>query len=74
MAELIDVIKQRGVPAVFSESTADPAVARVLADEAGVPVIDGLFADTLAPAGDAAGTYIGMMRSNVLLIVEGLKG
>jgi ABC-type Zn uptake system ZnuABC Zn-binding protein ZnuA len=46
----------------------------VLADEAGVPVIDGLFADTLAPAGDAAGTYIGMMRSNVLLIVEGLKG
>ena len=74
MAELIDVIKQRGVPAVFSESTADPAVARVLADEAGVPVIDGLFADTLAPAGDASGTYIGMMRSNVLLIVEGLKG
>jgi zinc/manganese transport system substrate-binding protein len=74
MAELIDVIKERGVPAVFSESTADPAVAKVLADEAGVPAIDGLFADTLAPAGDAAGTYIGMMRSNVLLIVEGLKG
>ena len=74
MAELIDVIKQRGVPAVFSESTADPAVAKVLADEAGVPVIDGLFADTLAPVGDAAGTYIGMMRGNVLLIVEGLKG
>jgi zinc/manganese transport system substrate-binding protein len=74
MAELIDVIKERGVPAVFSESTADPAVAKVLADEAGVPVIDGLFADTLAPAGDAAGTYIGMMRSNVLLIAEGLKG
>ena len=74
MAELIDVIRERGVPAVFSESTADPAVARVLADEAGVPVIDGLFADTLAPAGDAAGTYIGMMRGNVLLIVEGLKG
>ena len=74
MAELIDVIRERGVPAVFSESTADPAVARVLADEAGVPVIDGLFADTLAPEGDAAGTYIGMMRGNVLLIVEGLKG
>jgi zinc/manganese transport system substrate-binding protein len=74
MAELIEVIKQRGVPVVFSEGTADPAVAKVLADEAGVPVIDGLFADTLAPEGDAAGTYIGMMRGNVLLIVEGLKG
>ena len=74
MAELIEVIKQRDIPAVFAESTADPTVAKVLGEETGVPVVDGLYADTLAAAGDTAGTYIGMMRGNVLLIVEGLKG
>jgi zinc/manganese transport system substrate-binding protein len=74
LAGRIKVIKDRGVPAVFSESTADPSVARVLADEAGVRLVDGLYADTLAPADDAAGTYIGMMQANMRLIIDGLRG
>lgn len=74
LAELVALIRERGVPAVFAESTADPQVAATLADETGARLVDGLYADTLGPEGSEAGTYVGMMRGNVLLIAEGLRG
>lgn len=74
LADLVALIRERGVPAVFSESTADPQVAATLADETGARLVDGLYADTLGPEGSETGTYVGMMRGNVLLIAEGLRG
>jgi zinc/manganese transport system substrate-binding protein len=73
LAELIDLIRAEGVVAVFAESTSDPAVAEILADETGARLIHGLYGDTLGPEGEATGTYLGMMRGNMLLIVEGLR-
>ena len=74
LAELIDLIRAEGVTVVVAESTADPSVGTTLANETGATLVDGLYGDTLAPAGEPAGTYLGMMRNNVLLIAEGLKG
>lgn len=73
LAELIDLIRAQGVTVVVAEATTDPSVGQTLAAETGATLVDGLYGDTLAPEGEPAGTYLGMMRSNVLLIVEGLK-
>ena len=74
LAELIDRIRAEGVTVVVAEATTDPSVGQTLAAETGATLVDGLYGDTLAPEGEPAGTYLGMMRGNVLLIAEGLKG
>jgi ABC-type Zn uptake system ZnuABC Zn-binding protein ZnuA/ABC-type Mn2+/Zn2+ transport system permease subunit len=74
LARLIDVIREQGVTTVVAEATTDPSVAEVLAAETGATLVDGVYGDTLAPEGEPAGTYLGMMRGNVLLIVQGLRG
>jgi len=74
LAQLIDLIRAQGVTVVAAEATTDPSVGEVLAAETGATLVDGLYGDTLAPAGEPAGTYLGMMRGNVLLIAEGLRG
>jgi ABC-type Zn uptake system ZnuABC Zn-binding protein ZnuA len=72
-AELIDRIRATGVKAIFTEASINPDLARQLADEAGVNVVDNLYSDSLGPKGSGAETYAGMMRSNTQKIVEALR-
>jgi zinc/manganese transport system substrate-binding protein len=72
-AELIDRIQEEGVKAIFTEAAINPDLARQLAEEAGVKVVDDLYADSLGPEGSGAETYIGMMRTNTTKIVEALR-
>ncbi len=67
LAQLVDLIRQQGVPAIFTEPQFNPKLAETLAREAGVKVLE-LYSDT-PPAGE---DYIGMMRRNVEHVVEGL--
>lgn len=70
---LVAAIEETGVAAVFSESTIDPALAAMIADEADVQVLagdDGLTADALGPAGSATSTYIDAEIHDVTQIVE----
>lgn len=71
VSELIEEIKQRGVKAIFLESTLNPKVSREITRETGATIGGTLYADGLGE-GDAA-TYAGMMRHNVDTIVDGLK-
>jgi zinc/manganese transport system substrate-binding protein len=71
VSELIEEIKQRGVKAIFLESTLNPKVSREITRETGATIGGTLYADGLGE-GDAA-TYGGMMRHNVDTIVDGLK-
>jgi manganese/iron transport system substrate-binding protein len=48
-------------------------LARVATD-AGVRLGGPLYVDSLGEPGSGAETYIGMMRSNVVMLVDGLKG
>ena len=70
LSQLIDIIKQQNVPAIFSESQFNQKTAQLLADEAGVKTIGVLYTDTL---GDDAKTYTDMMRYNMRTVVEALK-
>ncbi len=68
LAQLVDLIRQQGVPAIFTEPQFNPKLAETLARETGVKVLE-LYSDT-PPTGE---DYIGMMRRNVEHVVEGLE-
>lgn len=72
-ADLVDRIRSEGVKAIFTEASINPDLARQLAEEAGVTVVDDLYGDSLGPDGSGAETYIGMMRHNTTTIVEALR-
>ena len=72
LAGLVEVIREHNAPAVFSETTVSGRLPQALARETGA-VLAQLYADSLGEEGTAAGTYLGMMRTNVERIVEALK-
>lgn len=74
VADLIDTIKAQGVTVIFAENTVSPTLAEQLANEAGIRVVDTLYSDSLGDADSGAATYIEMMQSDTIKIVEALTG
>jgi manganese/iron transport system substrate-binding protein len=73
--ELVDEIKQVGVPTIFAEATINPKLMETVSRETGVKVSDQrLFADGLGEKGTNADTYEKMLIANTKAIVEGLGG
>jgi manganese/iron transport system substrate-binding protein len=70
--EIIDEIRERGVPAIFVETSTNDDLLTGIAHDAGVAVGESLYSDAMGPSGSAGETYIGMMRENVVRIVKGL--
>lgn len=77
--EVVDLVVSRGVKALFVESSVPPdgveaVVARCQARGHTVRIPEEeLFSDAMDLPGRPAGTYIGMMRHNVRVIVEALR-
>jgi ABC-type Zn uptake system ZnuABC Zn-binding protein ZnuA len=71
--QVIESIKSYGIKAVFVETSVNPKLVREIARDAGVQVGGKLYSDSMGEAGTAGDTYIGMMRENVLTIVNALK-
>lgn len=71
--KVVESIKSFGVKAVFVETSVNPKLIREIARSAGVEVGGRLYSDSMGEAGTAGETYIGMMRENVLTIVEALR-
>lgn len=69
----IDSIRNFGVRSIFVETSVNKKLIREIANEAGVSVGGELYSDSMGKAGSAGESYIGMMRENVLAIVQGLK-
>lgn len=69
---LIDEIERTKVKAVFAESSANPVVARQVATDTGVKIVDNLYGDTLGPPGSDGDTYIKMMLADARLIAGAL--
>jgi ABC-type Zn uptake system ZnuABC Zn-binding protein ZnuA len=61
------------VKAIFAEEEVDPKVAKELADDTGVVIVEGLYADSLGPAGSGAETIHGMLLFNARKFAEALK-
>jgi len=72
MAELIDLIKSSGVPAILLDEVENPELAQQIADETGVRVITDLHLESLTD-GPPAATYIDMLKHNVTQIVNALR-
>ncbi|WP_303972857.1 metal ABC transporter solute-binding protein, Zn/Mn family [Streptococcus merionis] len=82
MMETVDLIVNKKVKAIFTESTTNPERMEKLkeaveAKGGTVTVVTGegkeLLSDSLAPAGEEGDTFIDMYKHNVSLIVEHLK-
>jgi zinc/manganese transport system substrate-binding protein len=71
MAQLIDVIREESVQALFHENMTSPAIINQLAEETGLPIAGTLYADALAAEGEAS-TYLGMMRHNARTLHDAL--
>ena len=69
----IDSIREHHVPAIFVETSVNPTMVREIAKEAGVEIGGELYSDSMGPSGTAGETYMGMMRENVITIVQALK-
>lgn len=72
IARIIEVIRERDVPAVFRESTIDPRYMESISGETGVPIGGIIYSDDLGEEGSAADSYIEMMRHNTDVFVQSL--
>lgn len=74
VADIVRRVKAEGVPAIFAETSANPALIKQVGREAGVKVIDDLYGDSLGPKSSAGATYAGMIEANTRKIVDALRG
>lgn len=71
--EVVDRIRELGVKAIFIETTLNRELLQQIADEAGVKIGGSLYSDAMGPPDSAGESYLGMMRENVLTIIDALK-
>ena len=71
VADLIRVVKEQGVKAVFAEAIENPKVLKEITRETGAVLGGELYADGLGEG--AAATFEGMYKHNVATIVDALK-
>ena len=70
---LVEIIKNTGVKAIFAETTINPTLINTVAEEAGVTLAEGeLYSDSLGVKGSEADTYIKMLTVNTNTIVSAL--
>ncbi|TAF09868.1 MAG: metal ABC transporter substrate-binding protein [Nostocales cyanobacterium] len=73
--QLVDAIKKLGIPAIFAETTINPALIKTVAEDAGIKLSQNpLYSDSIGAKGSDADTYIKMMEANTRTIVEALGG
>jgi len=73
IAELQETIRREGVKAIFAEQAIEPRVARRIAEDTGVRIVDDLYGDSLGPEGSGAETVDGMLLTNARKFAEALR-
>lgn len=72
---LVESVKAATVPAIFAETTINPALIKTVAEESGVKLAPRqLYSDSIGAAGSDGDSYINMMVANTRAIVEALGG
>ena len=72
LAALIEVIRDEGVRAIFAEVSANPQLAEVVAQEAGIALVTTLYSESLSEGDGPAPTYLDYMRYNAETIIAAL--
>ena len=70
--DVIDAVREHGIPAVFSESTVSDKPARQVARETGARYAGVLYVDSLSDADGPVPTYLDLLRVTAERIAEGL--
>ncbi|OWZ85003.1 metal ABC transporter solute-binding protein, Zn/Mn family [Natranaerobius trueperi] len=73
IANIIDLVNESEVPAVFAESTVDPRYMENISDETGVELAKEVYTDAIGDEETNADSYINMMKESTKVIVENLK-
>lgn len=73
VVRVVEAVKAAGVPAIFVETSVNPKLIEQVARETSTKVGGALYSDSTGPLDSPGGSYIGMIRDNVSLIVEGLR-
>ena len=73
IAQLIGIIHQSGVKAIFLETGNNLDLAQHIAEDTGIKVINDLYEHSLSDKSGPASTYIEMMKYNTTSIVNALK-
>lgn len=74
LADLVDAVRETGVPAIFAESSSPDRLVQALASEADVQVeVVELYTESLTEPEGGAPTYLSMMRVNTERIATGLS-
>ena len=73
VAAIIDMARRQHVAGVFVENINNAKLAKQIARETGATVGGTLYSDALAPAGEPAGTYLGMFSWNAGRLIHVLN-
>lgn len=75
VSQLVEAVRAAGVPAIFAETTINPALIQTVAEEAGVRLAaQELYADSIGAPGSDGDSYIKMMAANTCTIAVALAG
>ena len=73
LVAIIDAVKKTGARAIFLETGTNPKLARQIAQETGIKVVEGLYTHSVSGPGGDAPTYIDMIRFNTRAVVGALR-
>jgi zinc/manganese transport system substrate-binding protein len=71
ISNLVALIKNQGVKAIFPESSLSPKLAETIASQTGATAQYTLYGDTLGPEGSSGETYLKMEAANAQAMVQG---
>jgi ABC-type Zn uptake system ZnuABC Zn-binding protein ZnuA len=74
VARIVEIVRKRNAPAVFVETSVNPALIKQVARETGAEVAGPLYSDSIGKEGGPAGTFVGTVAENVRMITESLGG
>lgn len=73
IAHLQQLIKKENVKAIFAESSVDPKIAKEIAKDTNIKIVDDLYGDSLGKSGSEADTVDKMLVVNARKIADALK-
>ncbi|MFV0490157.1 MAG: metal ABC transporter solute-binding protein, Zn/Mn family, partial [Vibrio fluvialis] len=74
IADVVDTVRERDVPAVFCESTVSDKAQKQVASESGADFAGALYVDSLTQADGPVPSYEALLRKDAETIVAGLTG